>query len=54
MTFRSLDMNQYQIIIPRDSAYSTLSLLGYEDTIHLTDSADPANRPFSQMVKRCD
>ncbi len=54
MTFRSLDMAQYQMIIPRDSAYHAINLLGYEKAIHFTDSSDPSNRSFSNLVKRCD
>lgn len=54
MTFRSLEMSQFQIIVPRDSAYHTINLLGYENALHLSDSADPANRAFSHMVKRCE
>lgn len=54
MTFRSLEMKQYQMIIPRDSAYQTINLLGHEKALHLTDSADPVNRSFAQSVKRCD
>ena len=54
MTFRSLDMAQYQMIIPRDSAYHTINLLGYQKSIHFTDSSDPANRSFSHVVKRCE
>lgn len=42
------------MIIPRDSAYQTINLLGHEQALHLTDSADPANRSFSSLVKRCE
>ena len=54
MTFRSLDMSQFQIIIPKDSVYVTMNFLGYEDALHIVDSGDPSNRAFSQMVRRCD
>lgn len=54
MTFRSLEMCQYQMIIPKDSAYATVNTIGYQNVIHFTDEGDPSNRQFSQMVKRCD
>lgn len=47
-------MTQYQMIIPRDSAYTTVNLLGHQKALHLTDSSDPTNRSFTPSVKRCD
>lgn len=47
-------MSQLQIIIPRDSVYTTMNLLGYESALHFTDAGDPSHRHFSQYIKRCD
>lgn len=54
MTFRSLEMSHFQMIVPRDSAYQTVNILGQENVLHLLDNGTNIDRPFSQMVKRCE
>ena len=54
MTFRSLEMKHYQMVIPREQAYSTISQLGQSELVHFKDSGDSLNRPFYQQLKRCD
>ena len=54
MTFRSLEMSHFQMIVPRDSAYQTFNTLGQENVLHLVDNRNNVDRPFSMMVKRCD
>lgn len=40
MTFRSLEMTHFQMIVPRDSAYQTVNMLGQENVMHLIDSGN--------------
>ena len=54
MTFRSVEMKHYQLVIPREMAYSTVSQLGQEQMVHVLDTGDPLDRPFFQQLKRCD
>ena len=54
MTFRSLEMSRFQMIVPRNSAYQTVNILGQENLLHIVDNGNLLDRPFSQMVKRCD
>ena len=54
MTFRSLEMTHFQMIVPRGSAYQTVNTLGQRNMLHLQDNGNNMDRPFSQMVKRCD
>lgn len=42
------------MIVPRNSAYQTVNLLGQENLLHIIDNGNVVERPFSQMVKRCD
>ncbi|CAD8117146.1 unnamed protein product [Paramecium sonneborni] len=55
--FRSEQMEFYNLVIPRESAWDVMNTLGYFDSVHLIDY-DPTlpqiNRPFSNYVKRCD
>lgn len=54
MTFRSIEMKHYQLVIPREMAYTTISQLGQEEMVHILDTGDPMDRPFFQQLKRCD
>ena len=55
--FRSQEMEFYNLIVPRESAWDVMNALGYYDTIHFVDY-DPSlpliNRPFANYIKRCD
>ncbi|CAK83777.1 unnamed protein product (macronuclear) [Paramecium tetraurelia] len=55
--FRSEQMEFYNLVIPRESAWDVMNTLGYFDSVHIIDY-DPTlpqiNRPFSNYVKRCD
>ena len=42
------------MIVPRNSVYQTVNLLGQENLLHIIDNGNAVERPFSQMVKRCD
>ena len=54
MTFRSVEMKHYQLVIPREMAYTTISQLGQEHMVHVLDTGDSLDRPFFQQLKRCD
>ena len=47
-------MSHFQMIVPRNSVYQTVNLLGQENLLHIIDNGNAVERPFSQMVKRCD
>lgn len=47
-------MSHFQMIVPRTSAYQTVNVLGQENMLHILDSGNAVERPFYQMVKRCD
>lgn len=48
-------MEFYNLVIPRESAWDVMNILGYFDSVHLID-CDPTlpqiNRPFANYVKR--
>ena len=54
MTFRSLDMKHYTLIIPRDHAYLTISQIAQLENVHFIDAGDHMNRAFQLQVKRVD
>lgn len=54
MTFRSLAMQHYMLVISQDSAYDTMNRLAKLESVHLKDTSDPANRPFTQSIRRCE
>lgn len=53
--FRSLPMEYYNLIIPRESAWNVMNELGELDSLHIIDY-DPLlpviNRPFANYIKR--
>ena len=53
--FRSQPMNQYNLIVPRESAWIVMNDLADLDCIHFVDY-DPTlpmiNRPFANYLKR--
>ena len=54
MTFRSLNMSHFLLIMPRDNAYDTMNEIAQQELVHINDCGDPINRPFYQQLKRCD
>jgi len=55
--FRSEDMNLYNLIMPRESAWHILNQLGTIDCVHFVDMQSDMgnfNRPFYSQVKRCE
>lgn len=42
------------MIVPRESAYEIVNKLGQENLLHLIDNGNLLDRPFTQMIKRCD
>jgi V-type H+-transporting ATPase subunit a len=53
--FRSQLMKYYSLVVPRESAWDVVNVLGDLDCLHFEDH-DPtllaSNRPFANYVKR--
>lgn len=54
MTFRSLDMSHYTLIIPRDHAYRTVSQIALLEDAHFIDAGNHLDRQFGPQLKRCE
>ena len=53
--FRSRPMKHYNLVVPRESAWSVMDRLGYLDQLHFVDydaTIPMINRPFANYVKR--
>lgn len=54
MTFRSIDMQHYTMVIPSDHAYDTINQIAMLDSVHFIDISSHTHRPFLGQLKRCD
>lgn len=54
MTFRSSQMQHYQLIIPREIAWDLTNKIGKSGLIHLEDISNPMEKPFTSQIKRCE
>lgn len=52
MTFRSLDMKHYTLIIQMNNAYTTINKIAQLGNTHFVDSGDQLNRYFMPQLKR--
>ena len=58
MTFRSIDMGHYLMVVPTDHAYETINEVAMLDSAHFLDISDAnhiaSSKPYNKLLKRCE